>query len=67
MTASKTWTFSASKYYHYFDLVGQNDKSITVKCKLCSGEKNPSTARNTTSNVLKQLQQANTKLVAKDP
>ena len=30
--ASKTLTLSAWKYFHYFDLVGQSDKNITVNC-----------------------------------
>lgn len=68
--ASKALSFSAWKYSHYIDLVGeQNDKNIVVKCKLCPGKKHLSTARNTTSNLLKHLQKqhAKTKLTAKDP
>lgn len=30
--ASKTLTFSAWKYAHYLDLVGQSDKNIIVNC-----------------------------------
>lgn len=37
--ASKTLTFPAWKYSHYFNLVGQDDKNNTVKGQLCSGEK----------------------------
>ena len=37
--ASKTLTFPAWKYSHYFNLVGQDDKNNTVKCQLCPGEK----------------------------
>lgn len=41
---------------------------MTVKCKLCPGIKQPSTARNSASNLSKQLQRqpANTKLEARD-
>lgn len=67
--ASKTLTFSAWKYSHYFDLAGQNDKDKTVKHKLCPSEKHLPTAINTIFNLFKHLQRqhANTKLVAKDP
>ena len=63
---SRTLSFSGRKY---LDLVeGQHHNNITVECKLCPGEKHLSTARNTTSNLLKNLQKqhAKTKLVSKD-
>ena len=63
-----TFTFHGWKYQHYFDNVTVKDeKNITVRCKLCVGRKILSTAKNTTSNLLKHLEKVhdNVKLVAK--
>ncbi|KAI9543617.1 hypothetical protein NQZ68_008664 [Dissostichus eleginoides] len=45
------------------------DRNVTVRCKLCPGQKLLSTAVNTTSNLNKHLQRthAKVKLIAKDP
>ncbi|KAI9524409.1 hypothetical protein NQZ68_018092, partial [Dissostichus eleginoides] len=43
-------------------------RNVTVRCKLCPGQKLLSTAANTTSNLNKHLQRqhANVKLIAKE-
>lgn len=59
----ETFLFRGWKYSHYFDFVSRKDeKNIIVKWKLCAGRGNVtktlSTAKNTTSNLLKhQIQQ----------
>ncbi|KAL7380806.1 hypothetical protein ABVT39_024395 [Epinephelus coioides] len=62
-------SFEGWRYAHYFDFIARKEKNVTVKCKLCPGQKQLSTAANTTSNLSKHLQRqhANIKLVAKDP
>ena len=50
-----TFTFHGWKYHNYFDYVTVKDeKTITVRCTLCAGRKILSTAKNTTSNLLKR-------------
>uniref|UniRef100_A0A672F911 BED-type domain-containing protein n=1 Tax=Salarias fasciatus TaxID=181472 RepID=A0A672F911_SALFA len=65
----KKTTFEGWRYAHYFDYVEQKEKNVTVKCKLCPGNKRLNTAWNTTANLSKHLktQHGNTKLVARDP
>ena len=62
--------FSAWKYKHYFEFLQMKDnKNMTVKCKLCVGQKSLSTSTRSNANLLKHLQSVHgaTKLVAKDP
>ncbi len=52
----ETFTFTGWKYSHYFYFIGKkDDKNIIVRCKLCVRTKTLSTAKNTTSNLLKHL------------
>ena len=63
-----TFTFHGWKYGHYFNFESvKNEKNITVRCKLCVGRKLLSTAKNTTSNLLKHLEKVHNdvKLVEK--
>lgn len=39
----------------FFGFVGERDKNITVKCKLCLGDKCLSDVKNSTSNLKKHL------------
>lgn len=59
-------SFFSWKYVHYFTFVKQKEKNVYVKCNLCLGTKNLSTAANSNSNLAKHLgtQHAATKLVA---
>ena len=62
--------FTTWRYNHYFQFVGIKDaKNITVKCKLCAGQKALSTSNNSNANLLKHLTNVHgaIKLVAKDP
>jgi len=36
------------RYAHYFEFVRRKDRNVTVRCKLCPGQKLLSTAANTT-------------------
>lgn len=69
MAAPLKTSFEGWRYTHYFEFVARKYDNVTVKCKLCPGQKQLSTAVNTTSNISKHLQRqhANIKLVAKDP
>ncbi|KAI9541246.1 hypothetical protein NQZ68_032250 [Dissostichus eleginoides] len=67
--AESAITFEGWRYAHYFEFVRRIDRNVTVRCKLCPGQKLLSTAVNTTSNLNKHLQRthAKVKLIAKDP
>ncbi|KAL3065092.1 hypothetical protein OYC64_015303 [Pagothenia borchgrevinki] len=67
--AESAITFEGWRYAHYFEFVRRIDRNVTVRCKLCPGQKLLSTAANTTSNLNKHLQRthAKVKLIAKDP
>ena len=60
--------FGRWKYSHYFLFVSVKEKNITVKCKLCPGDKRLSTALDSTSNLYTHLfrQHGQVKLVARD-
>ena len=60
--------FGRWKYSHYFLFVSVKEKNITVKCKLCPGDKRLSTALDSTSNLYTHLfcQHEQVKLVARD-
>uniref|UniRef100_A0A8C7XYA4 BED-type domain-containing protein n=1 Tax=Oryzias sinensis TaxID=183150 RepID=A0A8C7XYA4_9TELE len=59
----KSW-----KYAHYFTLVGTSGKNVVVRCQLCGESKTFSTAKNSTSNLLKHLKgtHSTTQLVEKE-
>ncbi|KAL3052855.1 hypothetical protein OYC64_005388 [Pagothenia borchgrevinki] len=67
--AESAITFEGWRYAHYFEFIRRIDRNVTVRCKLCPGQKLLSTAVNTTSNLNKHLQRthAKVKLIAKDP
>ena len=67
--AESAITFEGWRYAHYFELVRRIDRNVTVRCKLCPGQKLLSTAAKTTSNLNTHLQRthAKVKLIAKDP
>ena len=60
-------TFHGWMYKHYFQVISKDSKNLRVCCILCGGNKNLSSARNTTSNFKKHLNSVhkNAKLVAK--
>jgi len=60
--------FHGWKYKHYFVLVSEDAKNLSVRCTLCVGNKTLSSAKNTTSNLKKHLNgvHKNTVLVAKE-
>lgn len=63
-------SFKSWRYCHYFAFVSAKDaKNISVRCKLCATGKTFSTAKNTTSNLMKHLkgQHSTVKLVEKNP
>ena len=65
-----TITFEKWKYSHYFELIENKGRNVSVRCTLCPGQKLlKSTAVNTTANFTKHLnsQHANVRLVAQDP
>ena len=56
------------KYRHYFDYVGEKDeKNITLRCRLCPGNKNLSCGKISTANLKKHIEakHKNTTLVAR--
>uniref|UniRef100_A0A672FLL1 BED-type domain-containing protein n=1 Tax=Salarias fasciatus TaxID=181472 RepID=A0A672FLL1_SALFA len=61
-------SLDAWEYGHYFAFVARRDKNVTVRCKLCPGQKHLSTSVNSTSNLSKHLerQHGSTKLVSKN-
>ena len=63
-----TGAFGNWKYSHYFQFVAHKGKNISVKCKICPGDKLLSTAVLSMSNLSKHLtrQHSHTKLVAKE-
>ncbi|KAI9518691.1 hypothetical protein NQZ68_035082 [Dissostichus eleginoides] len=63
---SPSWNI---KHLDVSEFVRRIDRNVTVRCKLCPGQKLLSTAVNTTSNLNKHLQRthAKVKLIAKDP
>ena len=68
--AGEKCSFKSWRYSHYFEFVSAKDaKNIVVRCKLCACGKTFSTARNTTSNLMKHLkkQHSTVKLVEKNP
>ncbi|KAI4806259.1 hypothetical protein KUCAC02_017092 [Chaenocephalus aceratus] len=67
--AQPTLTFEGWRYSHYFELVDNNGKNVSVRCTLCPGQKLLSTAVNSTANLIKHLRgkHASMKLVAQDP
>ena len=55
-TEEKQATFYQWKLRHYFTVVEEGDKNMRVQCKLCApSSKTLSSARNTTSNLKKDL------------
>ncbi|XP_034082438.1 uncharacterized protein LOC117552875 [Gymnodraco acuticeps] len=67
--AQPTLTFEGWRYSHYFELVDNKGKNVSVRCTLCPGQKLLSTAVNSTANLIKHLRgkHASMKLVAQDP
>ncbi|KAI9527898.1 hypothetical protein NQZ68_025939 [Dissostichus eleginoides] len=59
--AESAITFEGWRYAHYFEFVRRIDRNVTVRCKLCPGQKLLSTAVNTTSNLNKHLQRTHAK------
>lgn len=66
-SAERTGCFAKWKYSNYFTFLTQADKNITVKCKLCPGEKKLSAAINSTSNLLKHLTRQHRRTLLSDP
>ncbi|KAL7372273.1 hypothetical protein ABVT39_013095 [Epinephelus coioides] len=64
-----TVTFEGWRYSHYFEMIENKGKNVSVKCTLCPGHKLLSTAVNSTANLTKHLKakHANVRLVAQDP
>ncbi len=62
-------TFEGWRYSHYFEMIENKRKNLSVRCTLCPGSKLLSTAVNSTANLTKHLRakHANIKLVAQDP
>lgn len=60
--------FHGWKYKHYFVIVSEDAKNLRVRCSLCVGNKTLSSAKNTTSNLKKHLNDVhkNAVLVAKE-
>nr|XP_055057217.1 uncharacterized protein LOC129441571 [Misgurnus anguillicaudatus] len=67
MSAEASGCFTKWKYSNYFTFLTQADKNITVKCKLCPGEKKLSAAVNSTSNLLKHLTRQHRRTLLSDP
>uniref|UniRef100_A0A3P9H755 HAT C-terminal dimerisation domain-containing protein n=1 Tax=Oryzias latipes TaxID=8090 RepID=A0A3P9H755_ORYLA len=67
MELGEKYALSSWKYAHYFTLVGTSGKNVVVRCQLCGGSKTFSTAKNSTSNLLKHLKgtHSTTQLVEK--
>uniref|UniRef100_A0A3P9KPW1 HAT C-terminal dimerisation domain-containing protein n=1 Tax=Oryzias latipes TaxID=8090 RepID=A0A3P9KPW1_ORYLA len=68
MELGEKYALSSWKYAHYFTLVGTSGKNVVVRCQLCGGSKTFSTAKNSTSNLLKHLKgtHSTTQLVEKE-
>lgn len=66
---SEKFAFCSWKYSHYFEFISVKGKNIIVRCELCGGTKTFSTAKNSTSNLLKHLkgQHTTVKLIKKVP
>ena len=61
------WPFYQMENSNDFTFLSQVDKNITVKCKLCPGEKKLSAAVNSTSNLLKHLNRQHRRTLLIDP